>query len=205
MILSVCGSSDVLVQAAHEPGETRQPVTKLIDPCGVRSDDIQINLLGLGLKAGRLVAWRIEQSPAQRDFLIAPVLCEVRAHPQNDVEMVAHHGIAADVDTEDSRELLKPQANPLLAVIVVLSGNRIVAAEERPPYASNDAVIKADAVIGHDFATRIGRHGRALAWQTLDDKTNTVIIVPVMDKSIKVAPVVKRLDSHFLKNGCLEL
>jgi hypothetical protein len=31
-----------------------------------------------------------------------------------------------------------------------------------------------------------------------------VIIVSVMDKSIKVAPVVKRLDSHFLKNGCLE-
>jgi hypothetical protein len=51
--------------------------------------------------------------------------------------------------------------------------------------------------------TRIGRHGRALAWQTLDDKTNTVIIVSVMDKGIKVAPVVKRLDSHFLKNGCL--
>jgi hypothetical protein len=90
-------------------------------------------------------------------------------------------------------------------VIVVLSGNGIVTAEERPSYASNDAVIKADAVIGHDLMTRIGRHGRALAWQTLDDKTNTVIIVPVKDKSIKVAPVVKRLDSHFLKNGCLEL
>jgi hypothetical protein len=27
--------------------------------------------------------------------------------------------------------------------------------------------------------------------------------VSVMDKGIKVAPVVKRLDSHFLKNGCL--
>jgi hypothetical protein len=31
---------------------------------------------------------------------------------------------------------------------VVLSGNGIVAAEERPSYASNDAVIEADAVIG---------------------------------------------------------
>jgi hypothetical protein len=103
MILSVCGSSDVLVQAAHEPRETRQPVTKLIDPCGVRSDDIQINLLGLGLKTGHLVAWRIEQSPTQRNLRITPALCEVGAHPQNDVEMVAHHGIATNIDTEDSR------------------------------------------------------------------------------------------------------
>jgi hypothetical protein len=47
-------------------------VTKLIDPCGVRSDDIQINLLGLGLKTGHLVAWRIEQSPTQRNFRIIP-------------------------------------------------------------------------------------------------------------------------------------
>jgi hypothetical protein len=138
-------------------------VTKLIDPCGVSSDDIQINLLGRGLKVGRLIARRIEQSPAQRDFLIAPGLCEVGAYPQDDVEVVAHHGIAADVDTEDSRELLEPQANPLLTVIVILSGKRIVAAEERPAYASNDAVIKADAVIGHDLVTRIGRHGRTLA------------------------------------------
>jgi hypothetical protein len=56
-------------------------------------------------------------------FLITPALCEVGPHAQIDVEMVAHHGIAANVDTEDSRELLEPQSNPLLAVIVVLSGN----------------------------------------------------------------------------------
>jgi hypothetical protein len=72
--------------------------------------------------------------------------------------MVAHHGIAANVDTEDSRELLEPQSNPLLAVIVVLSGNRIVAAEKRPPYASNDAVVEADAIIGHDLVARVSRH-----------------------------------------------
>ena len=36
-----------------------------------------------------------------------------------------------------------------------------------------------------------------LASQTLRDKTNTVIIVPVMDKSIKVVPLVKPLDSRF--------
>jgi hypothetical protein len=59
---------------------------------------------------------------------------------------------------EDSRELLEPQSNPLLAVIVVLSGNRIVAAEKRPPYASNDAVVEADAIIGHDLVARVGRH-----------------------------------------------
>jgi hypothetical protein len=44
-------------------------------------------------------------------------------------------------------------------VIVVLSGNRTLAAEERPPYASNDAVVEADAVIGHDLVARVGGHG----------------------------------------------
>ena len=35
-----------------------------------------------------------------------------------------------------------------------------------------------------------------LATQAPSDKTNTVIIVPVMDKSIKFMPLVKPLDSH---------
>ena len=35
-----------------------------------------------------------------------------------------------------------------------------------------------------------------LATQPLSDKTNTVIIVPVMDKSIKFMPLVKPLDSR---------
>ena len=61
--------------------------------------------------------------------------------------MVVHHGIAADVDTEDGSELLKPQANPLLAVIVVFSGEWILAAEKGPPYASNDAVVEASDVM----------------------------------------------------------
>ena len=78
------------------------------------------------------------------------------------MEMVAHHGIAADVDTEDSSELLKPQANPLFAVIVVFSGDRILAAEERSPCASNDAVVEGDAVIGDNLVAREGRfHERA--------------------------------------------
>ena len=35
-----------------------------------------------------------------------------------------------------------------------------------------------------------------LATQPLSDKTNTVLIVPVMDNSIKFMPRVKPLDSH---------
>ena len=35
-----------------------------------------------------------------------------------------------------------------------------------------------------------------LATQPLSDKTNTVIIVPVMDNSIKFMPLVKPLDSR---------
>ena len=80
------------------------------------------------------------------------------AHPQNDVETIAHHGIAANVDTEDSRQLLEPQANPPLPVIVVLSGNRTVTAEKGPSYASNDAVVKADDVMGDDLVACVGRH-----------------------------------------------
>ena len=44
-----------------------------------------------------------------------------------------------------------------------------------------------------------------LASQTLSDKTNTVIIVPVMDKGIKFLPPVKPCFSrHQQKSGCLE-
>jgi hypothetical protein len=166
------------------------------DSFGVRRDDIQIMLLRLGLKAGRLIALRIKQSPTQRNLLITPALCKVGTHAQNNVEMVAHHGIAADVDTEDGRELLEPQANPFFAVIVVFSGDRILAAEERPPYASNDAVVEADAVIGHDLVAGEGRHEQELASRAVSDTAHTMIIVSVMDKSIKGMPPVKTLPSR---------
>jgi hypothetical protein len=46
--------------------------------------------------------------------------------------MVAHDGIAADIDREDRGKLLEPLADPFLAVLIIVSGFDVEPTKERP-------------------------------------------------------------------------
>ena len=46
------------------------------------------------------------------------------------MEMVAHHGIATNLDGKEPRKLAQPIENPLFTVAIVLAGIRVGAAEE---------------------------------------------------------------------------
>ncbi len=62
------------------------------------------------------------RSPAECDLLVRPIPHEIRAGSQDNVQMIAHHGIAADIDRENRRKLLEAFANPLLAMLIVVLG-----------------------------------------------------------------------------------
>jgi len=72
--------------------------------------------------------------------------------------MVAHHGIATDLDGEQPCSITQAIENPLFAVTIVLPGVRVDAAEEGPTDASGDAVINADRVFNDDLAPGVCRH-----------------------------------------------
>ena len=74
--------------------------------------------------------------------------------------MIAQHGITADFDGKNGCQLLKPGTNPLLAVIVVYSGDRIDAAKKSPSYTSRDTVINAQFVISDDFVSGVPPHAQ---------------------------------------------
>jgi hypothetical protein len=76
------------------------------------------------------------------------------------MEMVAHHGIATNLDREEPCSLSQPIENPLLTVTKVLSGILVDATEEGPSNTSSDAVINADLVIDDDLAAGVRRHQR---------------------------------------------
>jgi hypothetical protein len=52
--------------------------------------------------------------------------------------MVAHDGIAADIDREDRGKLLEPLADPFLVARIIMSGFDVEPTKERPANASRD-------------------------------------------------------------------
>ena len=69
-----------------------------------------------------------------------PFPCEMGPNAQDEMDMVAHDGIAADIDREDRGKLLEPLADPFLAVLVIMPGFDVEPTKERPANASRDAM-----------------------------------------------------------------
>jgi len=74
------------------------------------------------------------------------------------MEMVAHHGIATNLNGDEPCQLAQAIENPLFAVALVLPGVRVRAAEECPTDASGDAVINADPIFNDDLVPGVCRH-----------------------------------------------
>ena len=104
---------------------------------------------------GRLVARWKESSPAESHLVVSPGLHLIRPDARHDVQMVAHHGIAANLDATQGCELSQPLADPGLAMVEVPARREVYPTEERPSHAADDAVIDADLVVSHDFVTRM--------------------------------------------------
>ncbi len=83
---------------------------------------------------------------------------EIGTNAQDEMDMVAHDGIAAELDREDRSELLEPLADPFLAVLVIMSGFDVEPTKERPANASRDAMIDPNLVGRHDLSARVSRH-----------------------------------------------
>ena len=97
--------------------------------------------------------------------------------------MIAQYGITADFNSKKRSELLKPGANPLFAVVVVLARDRIDAAEKSSSDASRNAVINAHFVTVDDCMAGVGRHDGGLGAPDLD-----VHVLTVVDKGTKKPP-----------------
>jgi hypothetical protein len=76
----------------------------------------------------------------------------------HEMEMFAHHGIAANFDAEQPCRLAQAIKNPIFAVAIVLPGERVRAAKEGPSDASGDAVINTDTVFNDDLVPGVWRH-----------------------------------------------
>ena len=75
----------------------------LRQPFGVRREHGQVVLAGLdGLTRG-IVAGRENPAPSQGDLVGRPLLGDVRPIAEHEMEMVAHHGIATNLDGEEPR------------------------------------------------------------------------------------------------------
>jgi hypothetical protein len=89
-------------------------------------------LLGFGFEREHRPDWR-------RAFGKRPFPCEIGTNAQDEMDMVAHDGITADIDREDRGKLLEPLADPFLAVLVIMPGFDVEPTKERPANASRDA------------------------------------------------------------------
>jgi hypothetical protein len=108
-------------------------------------------LLGFSFEREHRPDWRMA-------FGIRPFPCEIGPNAQDEMDMVAHDGITADIDREDSSKLLEPLADPLLVVLVIMSGFDVEPTKERPANASRDAMIDPNLVGRHDLRARASWH-----------------------------------------------
>ena len=108
-------------------------------------------LLGFSFEREHRPDWRMA-------FGKRPFPCEMGPNAQDEMDMVAHDGIAADIDREDRSELLEPLADPFLAVLVITSGFDVEPTKERPANASRDAMIDPNLLGRHDLRARVSRH-----------------------------------------------
>ncbi len=76
------------------------------------------------------------------------------------MQVVAHNGITAHLDAEESGEVARPIENPGLTVRVITTGVGVGAAKKSSSNAASDAVINADALLVDDVAAGRGRHVR---------------------------------------------
>ena len=66
---------------------------------------------------------RLPARPFQKcQILKRPFPCEIGPNAQDEMDMVAHDGITADIDRADRGKLLEPLADPLLVVLVIMPG-----------------------------------------------------------------------------------
>ena len=94
----------------------------------------------------------------RRAFGKRPFPCEIGTNAQDEMDMVAHDGITADIDREDRGKVLEPLADPFLAMLVIMSGFDVEPTKERPANASRDAMIDTNLVGRHDLRARVSRH-----------------------------------------------
>jgi hypothetical protein len=76
------------------------------------------------LSRGWIAGWK-QPFPAQRNLHVAPILDKIGAGGQNQMKVVIHHGIAADIDRENRCKLLEAKANPILSALSILPSSAV--------------------------------------------------------------------------------
>jgi hypothetical protein len=110
-------------------------------------------LLGFSFERDHRPDWRMAFGALKRPFP-----CEIGTNAQDEMDMVAHDGITADIDREDRSKLLERLADPFLAVLVIMPWFDVERTKERPANAARDAMIDANLVGRHDLSARVSRH-----------------------------------------------
>ena len=105
----------------------------------------------------RLVARRIELSPAPHDVLVSPAQGDVRIEPQQEVDMIIHHREPADADRKDFGELLDAVFEPLSSV------GRSFSKQKRAPDSASRAVIPAGHGETNELSAGDGHCGTPMA------------------------------------------
>ena len=151
-----------------------------------------------------------DQKPTFRDVFVGPIPSDIGSNPEDQVIMVAHDGIIANIDSEDRREQSDPVMQPTLAMFISLIGFGIEAAEECSADASRYAMIEPDFGGVHEFFARMSGHCGFLDWVFIERSESEVWVTRIrrprpsdrkvnLNKSIKLMRGVNdvvRVDSN---------
>ena len=94
--------------------------------------------------------------------MIGPGLCDVRPSPDDNMQVIAHNGIAEDFDGENPGEEFEAFSGPFFSMGVIFSCATILSAEMSSSDASIDSVKHLNFIVSEDFTSVDTRHGNGL-------------------------------------------
>ncbi len=150
----------MLAKQLHEPGDVGQPVAKLPHLVGIVQPDPELEVLGFGRLTVASASLGTQLPPAASHFFLRPGGDQIGTVAEDEVEMIVHRRKATDLDPEGSSQRLQTLLDPGLAVSVVVTRQRIDAAQER----STDATVK--TVIVPDLIPTDRLLAPGQAWRT---------------------------------------
>jgi len=141
VVFFVSGAGNEFVETTHEPAQAGQALSEFGDAFGIidQSGDLHI---GRGFELVLLVVIvREECQPAGSDFEVRPGGGDIGAGTEDEVEVVSHDGVGADIDGEDGGEMAQPVEQQGFTVREVAMSDRIEATEESAADTPAEAVI----------------------------------------------------------------
>jgi hypothetical protein len=134
LVLTVGSLSNVLTQQSHPPRDVAQSAANSRQLVLVVDDTVDFEFRRFQRTTLFVTPLGTEHQPATSHLFVAPLLHHIRARPQDQVNVIGHDRLTQQINAKVFGLMHELLIDPELAMVIVLSGDRIVSQQKTPPH-----------------------------------------------------------------------